>query len=143
MSAALPRVPHARRAAGAEACPVTALGLTDGESFRVLSADGEACVITPAGLLDMPSLTRLFGNDTGWMRRNFPRELVVVTERAGGGRRVPVGIDVRAVALHLAHACVDAEEARLAIAPRRKPSRWLRLLGWLLGRFCAVEGLAR
>ncbi len=127
--------------------PITPLGVHNG-LLQFRSAAGDVRQLSPADLVDKTTLIALFGGRETWLRQNFPLELVVVAERSGGGRRVPIGIDVRAAASHLADRCVDAEEARRTVPLTRgtaRISRWTRakarFLDWLGWHFNLIRAV--
>jgi len=105
--------------------PVTPLGMS-GRYFRFRCAAGNEQTLPPEQLLDRDALIALFGGEA-WLRRNFPGGHIVVAQRAGGGRHVAVGIDVRAAAFDLAYRCAEEEERR---KPKRLCGRLLGLLRW-------------
>jgi hypothetical protein len=116
-----------------EPMPVVPIGVSDG-IFRIRSAAGELRAVSAEGLLDKTTLADLFGGEA-WLRQAFPATYIVVTQRSGGGRSVPIGIDCKAVAFHIARLCVDAEDARTVAVARgtawtRTKARLRDWLGW-------------
>lgn len=122
-------------AAQADPMPIVPLGIRE-DMFHFRRADGSECLVPPTALFHQPTLIALFRGED-WLRRNFPGQFIVVTQRAGGGRRVPVGIHVQAAAWYLARRCGDAELARVVVMERgtRRVSAWAplraRLRDWL------------
>jgi hypothetical protein len=108
--------------------PVTPLGI-DGDLFVFRDSSGRTVSLSSFALFHKPMMVKLFGGEA-WLRRNFPGEYMVIPQRSGGCRSVPLGIDIKAAATFLAQECLAAEQAKAEPIARRR-GLWDRLMDWI------------